>query len=135
MALSVVSININGLRDRDKRAGLVQWLHSLSSLPDVVCLQECHCVSEVLFWFPSTGLLCAVSPGSNHSCGVLCCFVHLFLSFALHPMVRAILFSVSFRIVAKFSVLHVCMLLIVIRSGKNFLTMFVSRWIPLCLQF
>ena len=75
-ALSIISVNVNGLRDRDKRAGFVQWLRSLPSLADVVCLQECHCVSvdEVSFWFPGSGLLCAVSPGSNHSCGCIVLF-------------------------------------------------------------
>ena len=75
-ALSIISVNVNDLRDRDKRAGFVQWLRSLPSLADVVCLQECHCVSvdEVSFWFPGSGLLCAVSPGSNHSCGCIVLF-------------------------------------------------------------
>ena len=75
-ALSIISVNVNGLRDRDKRAGFVQWLRSLPSLADVVCLQESHCVSvdEVSFWFPGSGLLCAVSPGSNHSCGCIVLF-------------------------------------------------------------
>ena len=75
-ALSIISVNVNGLRDRDKRAGFVQWLRSLPSPVDVVCLQECHCVSvdEVSFWFPGSGLLCAVSPGSNHSCGCIVLF-------------------------------------------------------------
>ena len=75
-ALSIISVNVNGLRDRDKQAGFVQWLRSLPSPADVVCLQECHCVSvdEVSFWFPGSGLLCAVSPGSNHLCGCIVLF-------------------------------------------------------------
>ena len=42
----------------------------------MVCLQECHCVSvdEVSFWFPGSGLLCAVSLGSNHLCGCIVLF-------------------------------------------------------------
>ena len=76
MALSIITINVNGLRDAAKRAGVTQWLHSLPSPVDVVCLQECHCVSvdEVSFWFPGSGLLCAVSPGSIHSCGCIVLF-------------------------------------------------------------
>lgn len=75
MALSIISVNVNGLCDHDKQAGLVQWLHSLPSRADVVCLQECHCVSvEVSFWFPGSGLLCVVFPGSNHSCGCIVLF-------------------------------------------------------------
>ena len=75
-ALSIISVNVNGLRDRDKRAGFAQWLWLLPSPVDVVCLQECHCVSvdEVSFWFPGSGLLCAVSPGSIHSCGCIVLF-------------------------------------------------------------
>ena len=74
--LSIITVNVNGLRDRDKRAGFMQWLRSLPSPADVVCLQECHCVSvdEVSYWFPGSGLLCAVSPGSNHSCSCVILF-------------------------------------------------------------
>ena len=76
MALSVISINLDGLRDPDKRAGLIQWLHALPSPVDIICLQECHCVSveECSLWFPYSGLLCTVSPGSNHSCGCIVLF-------------------------------------------------------------
>ena len=42
MALSVVTLNANGLRDQSKRAGLLQWFRSLIVVPDIVCLQECH---------------------------------------------------------------------------------------------
>ena len=42
MALSLISLNVNGLRDANKRAGLLQFLRCLSSPPDVVCLQEVH---------------------------------------------------------------------------------------------
>ena len=71
MALSVLSLNCNGIRDQSKRAGLVQWLPSLSVIVDVVCLQETHCVSqaECDLWFSSSGFLSCVSPGSNHSSG------------------------------------------------------------------
>ena len=56
MSLSVLSLNVNGLRDPNKRDGLIQWLRSLPAL-DVICLQETHCVSETVsllvftFWF------------------------------------------------------------------------------------
>ena len=46
MALLVITINANGLCDPDKRAGLLQYLRSLPSVVDVVCLQDCHCPSE-----------------------------------------------------------------------------------------
>lgn len=73
---SIFFINVNGLRDPDKCAALIQWLHALPSPADVICLQACHCatVEECSFWFPSSGLLCAVSPGSNHSCGCIVLF-------------------------------------------------------------
>ena len=76
MALSILSLNCNGIRDQPKRVGLVQWLRSLSMTFDVVCLQEAHCVSsaECASWFPSSGFSSCVSPGSAHSCG--CIILH-----------------------------------------------------------
>ena len=82
--LAVVTLNVNGLRSVDKCARVFRWLHSLPSLPDVVCLQETYCVSreECRLWFSATGMFSFVSPGSHHSCGcvVLYCphltFVH-----------------------------------------------------------
>lgn len=76
MALSVLSLNCNGIRDQSKRTGLIQWLRSLSPSVDVVCLQETHCVSstECALWFASSGFLSCVSPGSNHSRG--CVILH-----------------------------------------------------------
>ena len=46
---------------------------------DVVCLQETHCllIAECSLWFRSSGFLCALSPGSSHSCGCIILF---------HPM-------------------------------------------------
>ena len=43
MALTVYSVNANGLRDEDKRLAFFQWLSHSS--PMVVCLQETHAVS------------------------------------------------------------------------------------------
>ena len=77
MALSIITINVNGLRDAVKRAGVVQWLQALLSPIDIVCLQEVHCTSveECTRWFSSTGLFCVVSSGFVHSfgCVVLYC--------------------------------------------------------------
>ena len=82
MALTVISINVNGLRGPSKRAGYLHWLHSLPCIPDIVCLQEAHCMSseECSSWFYSSGLPFVVSPGSINSCGwlyrvVSSCFV------------------------------------------------------------
>ena len=71
MALTVISVNVNGLRDGDKRLGFLQWLSHLS--PSVVCLQETHAVSndDLLSWFSRFGYLCAGSFGTNHSRGVV----------------------------------------------------------------
>ena len=57
MALSVLSLNCNRIRDQSKRSGLIQWLRSLPLTVDVVCLQETHCVSsaDCAFWFASSG--------------------------------------------------------------------------------
>ena len=76
MSLSCVSINCNGLRDQQKRAGFLQWLRGLPCTVDVVCIQEAHCVSsdECDSWFRSSGFLSSVSPGSNKSCGCLVLF-------------------------------------------------------------
>ena len=66
MAFSILSLNVYGLRDADQRSGLVQWLRSLPSSTDFVCLQETHCISEqeACSWFSSTGYCVASSCGS-----------------------------------------------------------------------
>lgn len=76
MALSIVSININGLRDPVKRSGFLMWLRHSPSPFDVVCIQETHCVSasECESWFRSSGFSFIVSPGSNKSCGCIILF-------------------------------------------------------------
>ena len=40
MALSILSLNTNGLRDSSKRASVLQWFRSFPQVPDIVCLQE-----------------------------------------------------------------------------------------------
>jgi len=73
MALSMFTLNCNGIQDQSKRAGLVQWLRSLPVSVDVVCLQETHCVSsgECSSWFSSSGFCSLPSPGSAHSCSCI----------------------------------------------------------------
>ena len=68
--LKAISININGLRDADKRISFLQWLSHLS--PSFVCLQECHAISaeELSAWFSQFGYLSVGSFGSARSCGV-----------------------------------------------------------------
>ena len=70
MALTVISVNANGLGDEDRRLGFLQWLSHLS--PSVVCLQETHAVLSVDLqsWFSRFGFLCAGSFGSVLSRGV-----------------------------------------------------------------
>ena len=60
----------------DKRAGFLQWLHSLPVVVDVVCIQEYHCVSlaECDLWFRSSCFPSVVSPGSKKSCGCVVLF-------------------------------------------------------------
>ena len=57
MAFSLVSINVNGLRDADKRLSFLQWLSHYS--PSVVCLLETHALSsdELSQWFSRFGFL------------------------------------------------------------------------------
>ena len=76
MALSTVTLNANGLRDQSKRAGLLQWFRSLTVIPDIVCLQECHCSSdlECQTWFRASGHLCALAAGSTHPRGCIILF-------------------------------------------------------------
>ena len=77
MALSVLSLNCNGIRDASKRAGLLHWVRSLPVRPDIICLQEVHCssVQECSSWFQSSGFGVACSPGSVRSsgCAILSC--------------------------------------------------------------
>ena len=130
MALSVLSLNCNGIRDQSKRTGLLQWLRSLPVTVDVVCLQETHCVSssDCSLWFASSGFLSCVFPGSNHSCG--CIILH-------HPllihglMLPDVFSSASSPFVVSHFVFAMCMLriatLIVISSLRTCLL----RLIPL----
>ena len=72
MALSILSLNCNGIRDQSKRNGLLQWLRSLSVSIDIVCLQETQ--AECSLWFQSSGFDSVVSGGSAHSCGCIVLF-------------------------------------------------------------
>ena len=75
MALSIVTLDDNGLRDQSKSVGLLQWFRSLTAVPDILCLLECHCSSdlECQAWFRAFGYLCALAAGSTHarSCIIL----------------------------------------------------------------
>ena len=76
MALSIVTFNGTGLWDQSKRAGLLQWLRSLTAVPDIVCLQECHCSPdlECQACFRASGYQCALNAGSTNACGCIFLF-------------------------------------------------------------
>ena len=61
--MAFVSLNVNGLRDANKRMAVLQWLGHLSV--DFACLQETHSLSsdECTSWFSSYGFSSVVSPG------------------------------------------------------------------------
>lgn len=91
MALSIISINVNGLRDPDKRAGLIQWLHALPRLMLSVCKnvivflwKSARCGSHLLVFF----VLCLRA--LTIRVGVLCCFGRLSLLFVLGLMIMAV---------------------------------------------
>ena len=67
MALRIATLNINGLRDANKRMSFIQWLHFVDW--DVLCSQELYVSSkdECGAWFSSAGYDSVVSPGSNRS--------------------------------------------------------------------
>ena len=74
MALKIATLNINGLRDANKRMSFTQWLHFVDW--DVLCLQESHVTSkdECGAWFSSAGYDSVVSPSSNRSHGSVILF-------------------------------------------------------------
>ena len=65
------TLNVNGLRDHNKRLSFSHWLAQQSA--DFVCLQETHVASasECSSWFSSYGFLSLASPGTVHSCGTV----------------------------------------------------------------
>ena len=69
MAISIATLNINGLREENKRMSFIQWLLWLNV--DILCLQETYIASrkECNAWFSSAGYESVISPGSNHCCG------------------------------------------------------------------
>jgi len=98
-ALTFVTLNINGLRDANKRAGFLQWLSHLSA--SFVCLQETHVSScaEAESWFSSYGFQVVSSPGSIHSCGTVVLYRPIFhlLNVWNDAEGRLVLCELSFR--------------------------------------
>ena len=78
MTVSILTLNIQGLRTLSHRQTLMEWLNCFG--PDIVCLQETHAVSEDEFstWFSVSNsqfknkykYKCISSPGRVRSCGV-----------------------------------------------------------------
>ena len=54
----------------------MQWLRSLTAVPDIVCLQECHCSSDLKCQarFRASVYLCALAAGSTHARGCITLF-------------------------------------------------------------
>ena len=70
MAIVLLSLNVCGLRGVDKRAGLLKWICSLPSPPDIICSAEGPLnVGQQGHRFQSSGYRVKVSAGSNRSCG------------------------------------------------------------------
>ena len=69
MAISITTLNVNGLRDANKRMGFIELLLCFNY--DVLCLQETHISSytECSAWLSAAGYDCLISPGSNRSRG------------------------------------------------------------------
>ena len=70
MAVSLVSINVNGIAERHKRVKVFECLKSLNF--DLFFLQETHLADSLSgkAWENDWGAQCAWSPGSNRSAGV-----------------------------------------------------------------
>ena len=70
MAIVLLSLNVCGLRGVDKRAGLLKWICSLPSPPDIICSAGGPLnVGRQGHRFQSSGYRVKVSAGSNRSCG------------------------------------------------------------------
>ena len=78
MIISVLTLNVQGLRALASRQTLMAWINCFR--PDIICLQETHSKSETEFsqWFSSSNTRirnihnyqCVSSPGRARSCGV-----------------------------------------------------------------
>ena len=71
--LTIVSANVRGLREENKRKTLFKLLKSHNA--DVICLQETHMIAEdLLIWEKQWGNNIYYSPGTTNSRGVLITF-------------------------------------------------------------
>ena len=72
MVLSLLSLNVNGLKDKKKRQTLFQWIKDNNV--DICLLQETHCctLSESRLYSNEWGGKCYWVLGTNSSKGVAC---------------------------------------------------------------
>ena len=126
MALSLILINVNGLRDGNKHAGLLQFLRCLPNPPDVVCLQEVHCVSkaEACDWFRSSGFSVLALTCSPRSCGCAILYKPKLTLVASFCDANGRLLHCSFSFADVTSVSLVSMPPTGTRRGTSFSTMF-----------
>ena len=133
MALKVATLNANGLRDLNKRMGVLQWLSHFSF--DMVCLQESHVLSveEYRGWFSCYGYLVAASCGTNRSCGTVILFRPIFslISSSIGSAGRFVCCKFLFRD-KKFRVVSLYAPNANPQRDEFFAYMFLPWWIPLC---
>ena len=74
----ILTLNVNSLRDVNKRLSLLQWMSHFTA--DFVALQETHAspCQDCSSLFSPYGYSVVSSPGSEHSCGVALLFRHRF---------------------------------------------------------
>ena len=70
MALNIVSLNVNGMREAKKRTAIYEWLRIQDY--DICMLQEthCSCLKDVKTWSKEWKGKAYWSPGTNTSRGV-----------------------------------------------------------------
>ena len=74
MSVKIISLNVNGIRNSQKRNAIFSWLNDNNA--DIVFLQETHCNSEQdkTQWSSEWGGKCIWSTSSSSSCGVAILF-------------------------------------------------------------
>ena len=90
--LRICSLNVNGIRDRSKRAQLFTWLKIKKF--DIVLLQETHCKSygDSKLWEKEWGGVCFWSFGGSRSRGT-CIMVREGLTFTKNMLYYCLLYT------------------------------------------
>ena len=70
MTIKIISLNVNGIRDKPKRQTIFHWL--ISQNAEIFMLQETHCESDedILLWSKEWQGKAYWSKGTNFSRGV-----------------------------------------------------------------